>query len=140
MTAVLVLVLVKRNPRQEVPEQTLDSIRYDAPCERPRRGKAVYRGVRSDRKPAGFEDFRGFMFIEGVERTILAKEPGQLLLVPEVEVDSWWGNLPIEVIECVELYHAHGTSEQFHSELKSDMGVELLPRGGGIGRRATLRG
>lgn len=121
--------IVKRNPRGEVPEQLLDSIRHDAPCERPRRGKAVYRGIRSDRKPAGFDDFVGFMAVEAVERTILAKEPGQLLLVPEVEVDSWWTNLPVEAAECVALYHAHGTSEQFHSELKSDMGVELLPSG-----------
>ena len=29
----------------------------------------------------------------------------------------------------IELYHAHGTSEQFHSELKSDMDVERLPSG-----------
>ncbi len=29
----------------------------------------------------------------------------------------------------IDLYHAHGTSEQFHSELKSDMDVERLPSG-----------
>jgi len=27
----------------------------------------------------------------------------------------------------IELYYGHATSEQFHSELKSDMGVERLP-------------
>ena len=121
--------IVKRNPRGEVPEQMLDCIRPDATREKPRRGKTVYRCVRGDRKPAGFDGFIGFMAVEAVERTILAKEPGQLLLVPEVEVDSWWTNLPVAVPECVALYHAHGTSEQFHSELKSDMGVELMPSG-----------
>lgn len=31
--------------------------------------------------------------------------------------------------EIIKLYHDHGTSEQFHSELKSDMDVERLPSG-----------
>ena len=31
--------------------------------------------------------------------------------------------------EVIELYHAHGTSEQFHSELKTEMDVERLPSG-----------
>ncbi len=122
--------LVKRNPRRESPEQLLDSIRsYETP-ERPRRGKSIFRGVRTDRKPADYaeeETFNGFMVVEGVERTIEAN--GQRLLIPRVEVDSWWTNLPLCVRECVGLYHDHGTSEQFHSELKSDMGIELLPSG-----------
>ena len=29
----------------------------------------------------------------------------------------------------IELYHDHGTSEQFHSELKTDMDVERFPSG-----------
>ncbi len=49
--------------------------------------------------------------------------------MPEVEVETWWTSLfePPEVI--IGLYHDHGTSEQFHSELKSDMDVERLPSG-----------
>lgn len=35
----------------------------------------------------------------------------------------------LEAAEVTELYHNHGTSEQFHSELKSDMGIERLPSG-----------
>ncbi|MBU1163476.1 MAG: hypothetical protein KKA75_04915 [Proteobacteria bacterium] len=27
----------------------------------------------------------------------------------------------------ISIYHNHGTSEQFHSEIKSDMGLERLP-------------
>ena len=122
--------LVKRNPRRESPEQLLDSIRsYETP-ERTRRGKSIFRGVRTDRKPADYaeeETFNGFMVVEGVERTSEAN--GQRLLIPRVEVDSWWTNLPLCVRECVGLYHDHGTSEQFHSELKGDMGMELLPSG-----------
>lgn len=119
--------LVKRNPRRENELQLLDSIRSFEEPEFPRPGKTVYRGIRSDRKPAGMEDFNGFLVIEGVERTIQAD--GQRLLIPSVAIDSWWTNLPFSVKECVRLYRDHGTSEQFHSELKSDMGVELLPSG-----------
>lgn len=119
--------LVKRNPRREDEHQLLDSIRsYEEP-ECPRPGKTVYRGIRSDRKPGEMKDFNGFLVVEGVERTIQAD--GQRLLIPSVEIDSWWTNLPFSVKECVRLYRDHGTSEQFHSELKSDMGVELLPSG-----------
>ena len=119
--------IVKRNLRKESPEQLLDSIRgYEAP-ESPRPGKAVFRGIRSDRTPADFPDYKGFIVVEGTVRTIQAD--GQKLLFPETAVDSWWTNLPSDVRECVKLYHDHGTSEQYHSELKSDMGIELLPSG-----------
>jgi hypothetical protein len=54
----------------------------------------------------------------------------QTLLFPEYQIDTYWCSLdqllPDEVIR---LYHDHGTSEQFHSELKSDMGLERLPSG-----------
>jgi len=119
--------LVKRNPRREDALQLLDSVRSFEDPESPRPGKTIYRGIRSDKKPAGMKDFNGFLVVEGVERTILAN--GQRLLIPSVELDSWWTNLPFSVKECVKLYHEHGTSEQFHSELKSDMRIELLPSG-----------
>ena len=121
---------MKRNPRGESPEQLLDSIRSYGTPECPRKGKSVFRGIRADRKPADYtedEAFGGFMAVEGVERTIEAN--GQGLIYPSVEVDSFWTNLPLEAGQCVRLYHDHGTSEQFHSELKSDMGLEHLPSG-----------
>jgi hypothetical protein len=59
------------------------------------------------------------------ERTI---KRGQLLVVPEIEVDTYWYNLEqLEPEEVIELYHDHGTSEQYHSELKSDLDLERLP-------------
>lgn len=61
-----------------------------------------------------------------VERTIGRK--GQVFLVSEIEVETYWKSLPDKPGTVIGLYHAHGTSEQFHSELKSDMDVErLLP-------------
>ena len=122
--------LVKRNPRSENMMQLFDSIRSCEDAEHPRAGKAICRGYRHDRKPAGYgedEKFGGHMVVEAVVRE--STPDGQLLLEPELEVDSWWTSLPFTARECVWLYHDHGISEQFHSELKSDMGVELLPSG-----------
>jgi hypothetical protein len=67
------------------------------------------------------------MVFKVVERTRDRK--GQDFLVPEVEVEAYWTSLPDKPETIIELYHAHGTSEQFHSELKSDMDVERLPSG-----------
>ena len=119
--------IVKHNLRRESPEQLLDSIRYYEEPERCRPGKTIYRGIRSELKPAGLESFQGFLAVEAVERTSLAD--GQELLLPQVDLESWWTDLPCSVQQCVAMYHDHGTSEQFHSELKSDLGLELLPSG-----------
>jgi len=55
---------------------------------------------------------------------------GQKLLFPELKVDTYWCSLEkMRPAEVIDLYHDHGTSEQFHSELKSDMGIERLPSG-----------
>lgn len=119
--------LIKRNQRHENEMQLADSVRCDEKPESPRPGKTIWRGIRSDKKPAKMKDFKGFMVVEATERIILAS--GERLLIPELEVESWWTNLPFSARECVGLYHDHGTSEQFHSELKTDMGIELLPSG-----------
>ena len=50
--------------------------------------------------------------------------------MPELEINTFWTSLrPTQVTarQVVELYHEHGTSEQFHSELKTDL--ERLPSG-----------
>ncbi|OQY07712.1 MAG: hypothetical protein B6I28_05370 [Fusobacteriia bacterium 4572_132] len=53
-----------------------------------------------------------------------------MLLLPEIQVDTYWTSLVNELPQkVVRLYNAHGTNEQFHSEIKSDMGVEKLPSG-----------
>jgi hypothetical protein len=52
-----------------------------------------------------------------------------MLLEPETRVETYWTNLPGEATEVEHIYHQHGTSEQYHAELKSDLGVERLPSG-----------
>ena len=54
---------------------------------------------------------------------------GQMFLVPEYEINMFWTNLGDSDDEIINLYHAHGECEQFHSEIKTDMGVERLPSG-----------
>lgn len=51
-----------------------------------------------------------------------------ILLIPKFDVETYWTTLPVDAEEVIDLYHDHGTSEQFHSELKSDMGIEPFPQ------------
>lgn len=60
-----------------------------------------------------------------IERTIDKK--GQMLLEPDIELEGWWTSLTLPGEKIIALYEDHGTSEQFHSELKTDMDLERLP-------------
>ena len=95
----------------------------------PREGKKVYIG--SDWKTVSSKQFsREFTLRAGyeiTERTV--DKTGQILLIPEVEVETWWTNLGETDQEVIDLYHAHGECEQFHSEIKTDMDLERLPSG-----------
>jgi hypothetical protein len=56
------------------------------------------------------------------------EKKGELLMFPEVEVETYWCTVrKLTPDEVINLYHDHGTSEQFHSEIKSDLGVERFP-------------
>jgi hypothetical protein len=67
------------------------------------------------------------LVVQVTERTIDKK--GQHLLVPEIELQGWWTSLDIAPTEVINLYKHHGTHEQFHSEIKSDLDLERLPSG-----------
>lgn len=66
--------------------------------------------------------------VDAIKRT--SKSDGQILLIPEYECKRYATSLqePTEE-EIIELYHMHATSEQFHSEIKTDMDIERLPSG-----------
>lgn len=115
--------LIKRNLRKQQPEEWLEIAQAKGEKEEPRRGKAVYTGeVWQERDGSAYR-----IVFEVTERTIDSN--GHPLLLPEIEVSTWWTSLRTAPKKVVELYHQHGTSEQFHSELKSDMGLERLPSG-----------
>jgi hypothetical protein len=120
--------LVKRNLRGEKLEQWLATARRVGTCEKPRPGKNVFRGFVAHKKPDGMEDVPMFIVFEVTERFTDAKT-GERFLIPELEVSTWWTNLTEDEATCINLYHNHATSEQFHSELKTDMDIEKLPSG-----------
>ena len=55
------------------------------------------------------------------------------MLVPDVDVATWWTSLANPEDEIIRLYEEHATCEQFHSEIKTDIGLERFPSG----KRAT---
>jgi hypothetical protein len=125
--------LIKRNLRQESKAAWLEQIREGCQdIERPREGKAVYIGstwretaIRDSHDAEKTSALRAVYEI--TERTI--DKCGQILLAPDVEANMFWTNLPFSDRALIDLCHAHGDSEQFHSELKSDMNFERLPSG-----------
>lgn len=69
--------------------------------------------------------FRRIMQI--TERSI--DKDGQVLLIPDIQVEGWRTSLTLSDQETIALYKQHATSEQFHSEFKTDLDVERLPSG-----------
>lgn len=62
-----------------------------------------------------------------IERSI--NKHGQQLLIPDISLEGWWTSLSIDKEGIIQLYADHGTSEQFHSEFKTDLDIERLPSG-----------
>jgi len=128
--------LIKWNPRKEDPEAWLDyaeqlagtrsgskQVRFSHP--RPGKRVAVFDYTVS-RWRGGYEyTLRRAMRV--IERTIDRR--GQTLLVPEIELEGWWTSLDLPAEEIIALYADHGTSEQYHSEFKTDLDVERVPSG-----------
>lgn len=122
--------IIKRNLRRESKDGWFDMAKqYCKNVTTPREGKKVYIG--SDWKTVSSKQFsREFTLRAGyeiTERTV--DKTGQILLIPEVDVETWWTNLGETDQEVIDLYHAHGECEQFHSEIKTDMDLERLPSG-----------
>ena len=112
--------IVKRNPRRgETPEGWLEDVRDSCQnVQNPREGKTVYVGTSS--KDISYKDAEGKtctksirIVYEVIERTI--DKHGQILLSPDIELNTWWTNLEQPDNDIISLYHAHGESEHFHS-------------------------
>lgn len=120
--------IIKRNLRREIKEQWLEKAMTLGEKHEVRPGKSIYYGVQYGVDIPEKEDATTCIAFKVTVRDSDAK--GQLLLKPELEVETYYTDLAIESAEeIIKLYHDHGTSEQFHSELKSDMDVERLPSG-----------
>jgi Transposase DDE domain group 1 len=118
--------IIQRNLRRESPSEWLEIAQAHGRCEEPRAGKEIYTGetfLERDGRPQR-------VVFEVIHRTVAAD--GQRLLVPDLEIATWWTSLTPRAAspdEVIRLYHEHGTSEQFHSELKSELDLERLPSG-----------
>jgi len=115
--------IIKRNLRQESEAEWLEEAQAFGEWTEPREGKEVYTGETWRQREGKL--YR--VVFEVIQRTIAAD--GQRLLVPDIEIATFWTSLKLPARQVIELYHQHGTSEQFHSEIKSDMDLERLPSG-----------
>ena len=121
--------IIKRNPRKESAEEHFKNAEKNGvEIEGTREGKRifVYETLKTPNKCK--EAVRVVTFV--TERTVTSK--GQVLLFPEYEIESYYTSLSAEIAsfsEIQKLYHDHGTSEQFHSEVKTDLDLERLPSG-----------
>lgn len=93
-------------------------------CEQ-REGKTEYFGF-IEFKEKGFDRPLRQVY-QVIERT--SDPDGQMFLVPEIEVNVFWTSLTCTPYRVIELYRDHATSEQFHSEIKTDLDLERLPAG-----------
>lgn len=119
--------IIKWNPRQEDPQCWLDYAIENAKFEEPREGKRVWTFDVDHRRSRKGYDYVIRRVMRVTERTIDKK--GQSLLVSEITLEGWWTSLGLDNQQIIELYADHGTSEQFHSELKTDLDIERLPSG-----------
>lgn len=116
--------IIKRNLRKESKEGWLMVAQRHGYWIEERPGKIVYRGEIFEKR--GLENPLRLVF-EVIKRTIDAK--GQMLLLPDLEVDTYYTSLPDAPEVIIRQYHNHATSEQFHSEIKSELDLERLPSG-----------
>lgn len=124
--------IIKWNPRKEQKKGNVwltkaELLGDEVNWETPREGKRIATFSITVKQELDGEErcFRRVMQI--TERTIDKK--GQVLLIPDIEVEGWWTTLDITDQAIIELYKQHATSEQFHSEFKTDLDVERLPSG-----------
>jgi hypothetical protein len=120
--------VVKRNHRKESSKEWLETAKIHQNHRREGRdGSTVYyasvhRDIEVNKQTRSIR-------IVVVARERQWDEHGQWLLEPEISVESYWTSLPCGEMQVEKIYHMHGTMEQYHAELKSDMGVERLPSG-----------
>jgi len=120
--------IIKHNLRRENREVWAHNAKVFGTSSTPFPGTTVWTGTITKQHPKAEVNSplldQVFMY---TERTI--DKDSEPLLVPDTDLEVWWTNLYESPETIISLYHDHGTSEQFHSELKYDLGVERLPSG-----------
>jgi hypothetical protein len=120
--------IVKWNPRKRKTEDWVaHADQVGAAWEEVRPGKRESTFDLNIERAWGKERRRFRLAVKVTERGIDKK--GQHLMVPEVEVEGGWTRLTVPVAQVIAHYTYHGTHEQFHSEIKTDLDMERLPSG-----------
>ena len=119
--------IIKRNLRKENPVKWLSHAMAQSVPTCPRLGKEVYIGTAEHHRPGGeSSEQEPLPVIYRVVRRSIDKH-GNPLLIDDISVETYWSNLGESAQDIIALYHDHGTSEQYHSELKSDLNLERFP-------------
>lgn len=122
--------LLKWNPRRQNKEEWLALAEAQNTWVTPREGKRVALFNIEEEQHRDGKTYRFRRVMQITERTSTAS--GQMLLLPEIEIEGWWTSLDHtnhSDAEIIALYKDHATSEQFHSEFKTDLDIERLPSG-----------
>jgi hypothetical protein len=128
--------IIKKNFRREdTNEYMLYARGMASETETPRPGKIIYHADRKIQIVYADKNQKKHkttirQVLRMSERTI--DKHGHALLIPEIEIEAWFTNLSVDEFtakQVISLYADHGTSEQFHSEYKTDMDMERLPSG-----------
>lgn len=138
-TAAGIRFIVKRNLRSGSKAKFIEAAKTDTTItpityrnEKKKSDVTIWRGCVSHLHPKGLESRAMFCVYEVVE----TKSDEELL--PMTEVSAWWTNMYETAETVIQLYHEHATHEQFHSELKSDMGIERLASGKFLANKLML--
>lgn len=126
--------LIKWNPRKEASAENKQKwLEYaeqqgtNTHWEYPREGKRVATFTLCIDEDIEGKTYTTDRIMQVTERTV--DKHGQCLLIPELTLEGWWTTLALPFQEVLALYRDHATSEQFHSEIKTDLDLERLPSG-----------
>jgi len=119
--------LIKWNPRQADLQYWLAYAEAHGEWSEPRRGKRVALFTVTEWRTYKGYEYPVYRVMRVTERSI--DKHGQALLLPDIEIEGWWTSLLRDEEEIIRLYADHATSEQYHSELKTDLDIERLPSG-----------
>lgn len=119
--------IIKWNPRRVDKEEWLQRAEQESCWDYPRDGKRTAIFSETVNRQWNGYDYQVRRVIRLSERSI--DKHGQALLIPEIELEGWWTSLDRQESDVIKLYADHGTSEQFHSEFKTDLDIEQLPSG-----------
>ena len=122
--------IIKWNPRRQDLGAWLKRAEKEAVWHYPREGKrvGVFSVLLEEEHDGVTRECRRVMRV--TERTI--DKHDVRLLVPHITVEGWWtslGEIACADEKIIALYCDHATSEQFHSEFKTDLDIERLPSG-----------